>query len=149
MKRMLSILSISLIILFLTGCKSDDPKNIDLGEESEFGDTVNELEGVDMKLNKSTYASEGDKFEVTVENNSEEEVSFGVEYLLEYYYKDKWYKIELENEPGFVLLLVTVPPEGKNTDEINLDFYEPLESGKYRIIRNIGENPMAAEFEVK
>lgn len=27
-----------------------------------------------MKLNRSTYASEGDKFKVTVENNSEEEV---------------------------------------------------------------------------
>lgn len=59
---------------FLTDCKSDNSKNIDLGKESEYDDIVNELEDVDMKLNRSTYASEGDKFKVTVENNSEEEV---------------------------------------------------------------------------
>lgn len=149
MQRLKYIFSIGLIIILLASCKSNYPENIDLAEESEFGDTVNELEHVEMKLNKSIYESEGDKFEVTVENNSEEEVSFGVEYILEYYYKDNWYKVELENEPPFVLLLVTVPPEGKNTDEINLDFYEPLEKGKYRIIRHIGEYPMAAEFEIK
>lgn len=68
---------------------------------------------------------------------------------MEYYYKDKWYKVELETEPGFVLLLVTVPSEGENTHEINLEFYESLERGKYRIIRNIVEKPISAEFKVK
>lgn len=149
MKRLLQVFLVGLGIIFLTSCKSDNPENINLGEKSEFGDSVNKLENVEMTLNKATYASEGDKFEVTVANNSEEEISFGVEYVLEYFYKDSWYKVESENEPGFVLLLITLPPGEKNIDEINLDFYEPLETGKYRVIRNIGEYPIATEFEVK
>ena len=153
MKKVLSISSLSLFVFILIGCStnnlSDDSNNIEnLGEESEFEENVNELEDVSIKLNKDTYQSEDDNFEITVINNSEEEVSYGVDYLLEFKKDEIWYEVEPEEEPGFVLILMTLPPGSEDTDEINLDFYEPLEEGKYRVVRHIEEEPMTAEFEV-
>ncbi len=34
------------------------------------------------------------------------------------------------------------------TEEINLTYYEPLTPGRYRVIRQINGEPMAAGFEV-
>lgn len=130
-------------IFILTSCGTNN-----LGEESPYGEDVNNLDGVSIELNKDTYKPEGDIFELTVINDSEEDISYGVPYTLEYYKEDKWYEVEPDNEIGFVLILYTLSPGDEASDEINLDSYEPLETGRYRVLRQIDDETLTTEFEV-
>ena len=144
MKKIISLLSLTLMSIFiLTSCGTNN-----LGEESPYGEDVNNLDGVSIELNKDTYKPEGDIFELTVINDSEEDISYGVPYTLEYYKEDKWYEVEPDNEIGFVLILYTLSPGDEASDEINLDSYEPLETGRYRVLRQIGDETLTTEFEV-
>lgn len=131
-------------LFFLVGCTKNN-----LGEESEFGEEVNNLEDVSIELIDDTYKSEGDTFELKVINHSEEEVSYGVEYALEYCDGDTWYEVEPNEEPAFILILHMLKAGEEDIEELNLEFYEPLEAGHYRIIRQINNEPLAAEFDVE
>jgi len=119
-----------------------------LGEESDYGENVNNLEGVSIHLSKDTYKPEGETFELTVVNDSEEDISYGAPYTLEYYKEDTWYEVEPDNEIGFILILYTLPPGDEASEELNLESYEPLESGHYRIVRQIDDETLTTEFEV-
>ena len=144
MKKIIALLSLTLMSIFiLTSCGTNN-----LGEESPYGEDVNNLDGVSIELNKDTYKPEGDIFELTVINDSEEDISYGVPYTLEYYKEDKWYEVEPDNEIGFVLILYTLSPGDEASDEFNLDSYEPLETGRYRVLRQIGDETLTTEFEV-
>ena len=144
MKKIITLLSVPLISLFiLMSCGKNN-----LGEESPYGEDVNNLEGVSIELNKDTYKPKGDTFELTVVNDSEEEISYGAPYTLEYYKEDTWYEVEPNNEIGFILILYTLPPGDEASEELNLESYEPLETGRYRIIRQIGDDTLTTEFEV-
>lgn len=141
MKKLLTVLSI--VGFILLGCGSND-----LGEESAFGENVNQLEGVSIELNEDTYQPEGDYFELTVVNDSEEEISYGVEYSLEYYDEDTWYEVEPDEEMAFILIAHMLGPDDEASDEINLEYFEPMAPGRYRVIRRIQGDPLTAEFEV-
>lgn len=138
---LLSIILVSLIILMSCGTNS-------LGEESPYGENVNQLDGVSIELNKETYQPEGDTFELNVINNSEEQITYGVPYTLEYYDEGIWYEVEPDEEIAFILIAHILDAGDEATEELNLEFYEPLEIGRYRIVRLIGEDPLTAEFEI-
>lgn len=141
MKKLLVF--ISLISFILLGCSSND-----LGEESTYGENVNQLDGVSLKLNADTYKPEGDLFELTVVNDSEEEISYGVEYHLEYLSDGTWFQVEPKEEMMFILIAHILAPGEESTEEINLEYFEPLKPGRYRVVRLIAGEPMTAEFEV-
>ncbi len=144
MKNVAMLFSIIWGSLFiLTSCGMDP-----LGDESAYGEQVNGLEGVTIELTEDKYQPEGDTFELRVVNHSDEQITYGVEYALEYYNEDKWYEVETDEEISFIMIAHILESDEEATEEINLTYYEPLTPGRYRVIRQINDEPMAAEFEV-
>lgn len=142
MKKILITLSIIGFII-LTSCTTNN-----LGEKSSHGEEVNQLEGVFIELTKDTYQSDGDQFELRVVNDSEEQITYGVEYALEYYDETAWFEVEPDEEVSFILIAHLLDAGEEATEAINLEYYEPLENGRYRLIRQIDGEPLAAEFEI-
>lgn len=145
MRRRYIVLFIFAAVLFTAACSNGN----DLGEESPHGeDGVNHLEGVSIEMTESTYQSEGDTFELRVINHSESEITYGVEFILEYHDGNTWYEVEPEEEMAFILIAHILDPDQEAVEEINLSYYEPLDAGRYRLIRNFEGSPLSAEFEV-
>ncbi len=130
-------------LFILTSCGTNS-----LGDESAYGEQVNDLEGVTIELTEDRYQPEGDTFELRVTNHSDDQITYGVEYALEYYNEDKWCEVETDEEISFIMIAHILEPDEEATEEINLTYYEPLATGRYRVIRQINGEPMAAEFEV-
>ena len=144
MKKIVGLLCVLCLTFFIiASCGGNN-----LGKKSEYGDNVNNLEGVSLQLNQEQYKSEGDTFNLTVVNDSEKEISYGVPFIVEYLKEETWYEVEPDQEMAFVLILYTLPPNDQASDELNLKHYEPLEPGHYRIVRQIGDKALTAEFEV-
>lgn len=123
--------------------------NNNLGEESPHGeDGVNNLENVSLEMTESAYQPEEDTFELRVINHSESEITYGVEYMIEYEEDGTWYEVEPDEEMAFILIAHILDPGEEAVEEINLSYYEPLEAGSYRLIRKIDGTPLAANFEV-
>lgn len=138
------MLSLLASVFLLNGCATTN-----LGEESSHGTDVNKLEGVSIELTKDTYQAEGDSFELVVKNNSDNEVTYGVAYSLEYMNDDAWYIVEPEEEMSFIMIAHILAPAEEAAEELNLTYYEPLAPGTYRIIRQIDGEILTAEFEVE
>lgn len=144
MRKIINLLYIVFLSLFIvTSCRRNN-----LGEKSKYADNVNNLEGVSLELNQKQYKSEGDTFELTTLNDSEKEISYGVPFILEYFEEGAWYEVKPDQEMAFVLILYTLPPGDQASDKLNLEYYEPLKPGHYRIVREIEDQALTAEFEV-
>lgn len=145
MKKVITMMSIIACLLLFNGCSSSNT----LGEESAYGENVNQLEDVTIELNKDTYLPQGDTFELKVFNHSDREITYGVPYELEMLHEGKWRKVETDEDIAFIMIAYILHPDEESVDEISLEYYEPLEEGRYRIIRMIEEEPLAAEFTVR
>jgi hypothetical protein len=146
MKRTVQIGVLTSTACLLMACSNGN----DLGEESPFEkDGVNTIEGISMEMEKNVYQAEGDTFELTISNESEEEITYGVEFILEYLEEDTWYEVEPEEDREFILIAHILQPEEQASEELDLSYYEPLEAGEYRVIREFEGEPFAAEFSVE
>lgn len=142
MKKIFISTILSLTLILLSGCGSK------IGVESPYGSNVNQLEGVSIELNKESYMTEGDVFELTTTNQSEEEVTYGVAYTIEYLNDDTWHIVEPNEEISFILIAQILGPGEEALETISMEYYEPLKSGQYRLIREINNKVLAAEFSV-
>lgn len=143
MKHIKYLVVLLFSIFVVSGCQSNQ-----LGEESPYGNNVNNIDGVSIELNADTYLPEENQIELTVMNHSDEEITYGVPYILEFLKEDTWYIVEPEEELAFIMIAYILAPGEEETEGINLEPYEPLDGGEYRIIRLINDGPLAAEFEV-
>lgn len=132
-------------VFFLAACSNSN----ELGEESPFQENgVNTLEEIEMDMVEETYTAEGETFELVVQNNSNEEITYGVEFILEYNDDGTWYEVIPEEEIHFIMLAHILDAGEEATEAIDLSYYEPLEAGEYRLIREFEGEPLAANFEI-
>jgi len=135
-----SVLIISLSIL---GACSEDT-----AEPSPY-EEVNTMENVRIQLEKDSYSAEGDTFILTTINESEDEISYGVAFTLEKEQESDWYLVEPDEEIAFIMIAHSLGPDEEAVEELNLEYYEPLEPGSYRVVREIEGEVLTAEFEVE
>lgn len=143
MKQLKSLVLLTIALFIISGCQSNK-----LGEESPYGTNVNHLNELSIELDSDIYSPEDNQVELTVMNHSDEEITYGVSYTLEFLKDDIWYIVEPDEEMAFILIAHILAPGEEASEEINLEYYEPLDEGKYRIIRLVYGGPLAAEFEV-
>jgi len=144
MKKIITLLGVVFgSVLLLMSCGTNN-----LGEESPYGENTNQLGGVAIELTQATYQPEGDTFELRVINDSDEQITYGAPYTLEYNDEGTWYEVETDEEIAFIMIAHILDAGDEATEELNLEFYEPLDLGHYRIVRQINEEPLTAEFEV-
>lgn len=144
-RKVKKVISIVLLLFFaplFLAC-SDTEKEPTPYEE------VNTLRGVRLSLDKEIYESEDDRFLLTVHNNSQNEVTYGVAFTVEKLRNGEWYVIEPEEEIAFIMIAHILDPGEAAEEEISLDYYEPLEPGHYRIVREIEGDVLTAEFQVR
>lgn len=137
---------LSLILLNLSAC-GDSADGEEVGEKTPYED-VNTLDGVDLELDKDVYGAEGDRFTLTVKNDSDQEISYGVSFTIEKQVDDEWYTVEPEEEMMFIMIAHVLEPDREQEEEINMAYYEPLSEGRYRVVRQIEGEVLTAEFEV-
>lgn len=117
-------------------------------EESPF-EEVNTLDGVGINLEQEIYEPEGDTFILTVSNESEQEISYGVAFTVEIEQDDNWYVVEPEEEMAFILIAHMLQPGEEAEEELNMEYYEPFEEGHYRVVRQMEGEVLTAEFIVE
>lgn len=83
-----------------------------------------------------------------VKNNSEESITYGVAYALEYYNEEIWFEVEPDEELAFIAIAQILYAGEEAVEEVNMEYYKPLDTGRYRLIRQIDGESLAAEFEV-
>lgn len=141
-RKLLSILWIAFMVPLLWACTGTE-------EEPTPYEEVNTLRGVRLTLDKEVYESEEDRFLLTVHNDSSSEVTYGVAYTLEKLNNQQWYVIEPEEEIAFIMIAHILNSGEEAEEEISLEYYEPLEPGHYRIVREIEGEVLTAEFQVR
>lgn len=145
MRRLIHLGSLLLGVTVMSACQNSN----ELGQESPYGEEgVNNLEGIYMEMTQDTYRPEGDDFAISVSNESDEDITYGAEYMLEYFDEDTWYEVIPEEELSFILIAHILEPGQQSEEEIDLTYYEPLEEGRYRLMREFEGEPLGAEFEV-
>lgn len=117
-------------------------------EASPF-EEVDTLEGVSIQLEQGVYAPEGDTFILTVSNDSEEEISYGIAFTIEVEEEGEWYIVEPEEEMAFILIAHMLNPGEEAEEELNMDYYEPFEEGRYRVVRQMEGEVLTAEFSIE
>lgn len=142
MTNKLKTLNVCLLtIFFLSACGTRK-------EASPF-EEVNTLDGVDISLNQDIYAPEGDTFILTVSNDSEEEISYGIAFTVEVEEDGEWYVVEPEEEMAFILIAHMLDPGEEAEEELNMEYYEPFEEGHYRVVRQMEGEVLTAEFSIE
>lgn len=105
---------------------------------------MDQLEDVTIELTEDTYQPEGDQFKLRVKNNSEESITYGVAYALEYYNEEIWIEVEPDEELAFIAIAQILYAGEEAVEEVDME----LGTGRYRLIRQINGGPLAVEFEV-
>jgi len=141
LKKTLAAGVVFIIGMVLSGCG-------DIREPSPF-EEVDTLDGVSISLNQEVYDSEGETFILTVSNQSEEEISYGIAFTVEKQEGDQWITVEPEEEMSFIMIAHILGPGEEAEDELNMHYYEPFEPGEYRVVRQIEGEVLTAEFTVE
>lgn len=128
-------------LLFIGGCSSD------AAEPSPY-EEVNTLENVKIELEKNEYDPEDDTFRLNTVNESEDDISYGIAFTLEKEEDNTWFMVEPDEEMAFILIAHILGPGEEAQEELNMEYYEPLDTAKYRVVREIEGEVLTAEFEV-
>lgn len=138
------ILNLTFIIcLFLLGACTEKE-----AEPSPY-EEVNTMENVRIELEKDVYDPEDEPFILNTINDSEDEISYGAAFSLEKEKAGEWYVVEPNEEMAFIMIVYSLDPGKKAQEELSMEYYEPLKTGNYRIVREIEGEVLAAEFEVQ
>lgn len=135
MKKILTILLCSVLVIFLTGCNNKDLELPYIGEEvtTEIA-TDKEIE---ISIKEGTLTNNGATLILT--NNSDKTYMYGNPFFIQAKKDGKWHKINIEltfTLPAFYIK----PGETKEIEE-SWDVYK-LEKGTYRYIK-----PFSYEYE--
>lgn len=139
MKRSIFLLS-TLFVFALSGCGETER----FSRESTYKESNDK--SVTLSISEDSITSKG--LTLTIKNNTDKDITYGEDYVLEQKRNDKWYKSN--DEQSFTALGNVL--EANGTDEQKVS-YSALEDGEYRIIQNFYSDSevfeLCAEFDLK
>ncbi|MDE1549141.1 immunoglobulin-like domain-containing protein [Jeotgalibaca caeni] len=143
-KMLLFVLTAGISMGVLAGCSGSD------GEPSPYEESeVNQLEGVSMETTEATYPVEAEGVNVRIKNETDEEYYYGVAYSVERLVNDTWVVVPFEGEVSWIEIAITLAPQSENEEGVSFDLLESdREPGTYRIIKEVANHVVAAEFEL-
>ena len=143
MKKIFFFVFILFSTIYFAGCQNNQ-----LGEKAPYGDNYDTLEGVTIRTAAQSYPVGTTSIEIFIENESSEEVTYGAPFTIETFHEDAWYQVEPTQELSFIMIAYILKPDEDATEEISLEFYEAFEPGRYRIVKEINNAAVTAEFEI-
>lgn len=108
--------------------------------------------GINMKTEKSTYELGTEKIKVSIINNTDQESGYGVDYSIQKFEANEWSNLEFKEDTAFIAIYVLLDKEKINFETIsiaNLKDFKNLKPGKYRVVKQVGDSNVTAEFELK
>lgn len=139
MKRSIFLLS-ALFVFILSGCGETER----FSKESTYKESDDKR--VTLSISEDSITSEG--LTLTIKNNTDKDILYGEDYVLEQKRNDKWYKSN--DEQSFNARGNVLDANGTNEQKVS---YSALEDGEYRIIQSFNldteEFELCAEFDLK
>lgn len=139
MKRSIFLIS-ALFVFALSGCGETER----FSKESTYKESDNK--SVTLSVSDDSVTSKG--LTLTIKNNTDKDITYGEDYVLEQKRSDKWYKSD--DEQSFTALGCVLKANDTNEDEIS---FSALEDGEYRIIKEFSDDSeefeVCAEFDLK
>lgn len=159
MKRYLCLLSgLVISLILLAGCGSDRSTETNDWKPTRY-EVVNNLDGVSMIVKEGTVSSTG--LTVILENNSDQECTYGEFFVLEKKSNGDWYEVPvaIDGNYGFTAIGYNIAPSELREWRGNWKkLYGRLNTGEYRIIKDIlsfrqnwdyDEHILTAEFTIR
>ena len=140
MKKILTILVCTLIILSLSAC-TNSKNEFDIGKESNI---EIEEKGVSLLIKENTLTKTGAT--LILKNDSDVVIQYGEPYEIEIKKDGKWHKINVEL--NFIMPAYIVNAKESKEIELNWSYgYGKLTSGNYRIIKDINIKNAEGSYE--
>ncbi|MGN1081869.1 MAG: immunoglobulin-like domain-containing protein [Acutalibacteraceae bacterium] len=145
MKRLFALISVFVMLAAFSACKSAE---FDI--KSEYDNDIEESADILMTIKNGQIDDNG--LTVRIDNRTENEISYGMEYVLEQKKEDGWYSYSGEQYVNEIAALVQPRAFG----ELNVFWGKPLDAGTYRVVKDIWEtvdgesvkHTLAVEFSV-
>lgn len=103
---------------------------------------------IQFVLREDTLSNSGATF--IIKNNTHHDIKFGEPYFLEEERSGKWYEVETIDDLYFNLPLYILKPGESKLIDLNWEHsYGKLDSGKYRVVKEIDNNNITAEFIIE
>lgn len=100
--------------------------------------------GTDLYMGITSINKEGIKLKIF--NNTNQEIAYTVDYHIEKYENDKWMSYNVE--VNFIDIAKILNPNSSNEEYIKFEEYFKYKKGRYRVIKNINEKTLSAEFDI-
>lgn len=144
MKKYLYLLVCMLTIfsLFIAGCTNYKPNDL----KTTTFEVVNNLDDVNMTVKGETPTG----LTVVFQNNSNSECIYGEYFYLERKQDGNWYQVPvtIKENYGFEDIAYILSPNDETEWEVDWDWlYGSLESGEYRIIKDVLELNESEEYD--
>ncbi len=126
------ILSIVIIMFIFYGCTS---KTLDISD-LEPSNIVVDSKNINITVKEETIKSSKENITLVLENKTEYEYFYGVDFELEVELDNKWYKIPFDKNTAFIEIGLLLKGNGESKEEIELyKYFSDLPDGKYRIVK--------------
>ena len=141
MKVFTALVTAAALILTAASC-GENPKSPYLNKE--------EVSDVKMSTQFSSYRSDFEKIQVTLENQSGGELEFGSAYSLEMLDGEKWRTVPFKENAGFNSLLTFIGDGGTYSFTVSRNMFDHgFAEGRYRVIKELDDGRfVSAEFEI-
>lgn len=104
---------------------------------------------LDITLNKTSLPANAKKLELSISNNSTEDIFYGADYSIEKLNGTDWEVVPAVKDLAFAAIAYSVAPGTKQEFIVDLGQLNPaLETGNYRLVKTINGQTFYAEFEL-
>jgi cell division protein FtsL len=116
---------------------------------SEEKDYSIDIDKVNIEVDKSTISSKG--VSIIITNNNENEISYGEEFKIQKKIDGEWKNLEYLPNTVWNALAYITKGNSQTSKKLNIEnYYGELESGIYRVVKQIGNNTIYSdEFEIE
>ena len=113
------IFSIVIMMFILYGCSIKTLYISDL----EPLDIVVDYDNINLTVKEDTIKSSKENITLVLENKTEYEYFYGVDFELEVELDNKWYKVPLDKNPAFIEIGLLLKGNSESEEEIELSKY--------------------------
>ena len=141
MKKIVSILLTTVLLLSLAACQPSDPGSAKIDPDHvsmKMGQTYSDYDGIEVRISNATWGEDGFVLNVDWINKTHYEGVFGAAYSIERKDGDKWVNCQTVDELSFIAIAYVLSP-GQTREETYHVYraFDVSKAGTYRFRSNI------------
>ncbi len=104
--------------------------------------TINVIENVALV----STSKDAEKISCKIANNAQSAIYYGEEIIIEKEHNNSWYRILPTKELVFLSILNVLLPDQEAKFTLDLNYWQPISSGRYRILKKISIKEEFTDF---